>query len=255
MKEIYGLYKYTGPTVLIGEHDGIELRKGNRVSAEVNINIATVYKIYSKCGPTVLNDDKIAVAAKYLEPVKSETIGFTKCDWDGPAQEVVDMIMDHVDKIHEDTLASMPYLMFKDVINGIHPASKSEKEDHHEVGGDHYKMAIEPWDYIYANRLPFDEGSVVKYISRHKSKNGAEDVKKAISFCEHILKTHMEKTWIKVDKDHQPKPYQRVVGLWEEQSMICYLSREGDWCDELHRCYCYTAPKYFAYLPEGFDEE
>lgn len=70
-----------------------------------------------------------------------------------------------------------------------------------------------------------------------------------------IPKYHAHSGWIKVDKDHQPKPYQRVVGLWEEQSLICYLSREGDWCDELHRCYCYTAPKYFAYLPEEFNEE
>lgn len=61
--------------------------------------------------------------------------------------------------------------------------------------------------------------------------------------------------WIKVEEGNLPKPYLRVVGLWEEQSMICYRSREGDWCDELHRCYCYTAPKYFAYLPEEFNDK
>lgn len=58
-----------------------------------------------------------------------------------------------------------------------------------EVGGDHYKSAIEPWDFISANSLGFDEGCVVKYICRHKKKGGAEDIRKAISYCEHILKT------------------------------------------------------------------
>lgn len=63
-----------------------------------------------------------------------------------------------------------------------------------EVGGTHYgDMPIEPWDFIYANHIPFDEGSAIKYLCRHKKKNGAEDVRKAISFCEHILETQYGK--------------------------------------------------------------
>lgn len=61
--------------------------------------------------------------------------------------------------------------------------------------------------------------------------------------------------WIKLNDTNKPKPYLRVAGLWDEQSMICYLTRDGEWCDELHRCYCYTAPKYFAYLPEEFNKD
>lgn len=58
-----------------------------------------------------------------------------------------------------------------------------------QVGGSHYKdLKIQPVEYIHANNIPFIEGSVVKYISRHRSKNGAEDVKKAIHFCQLILK-------------------------------------------------------------------
>jgi hypothetical protein len=52
----------------------------------------------------------------------------------------------------------------------------------------HYDKAIEPIEYISKNNLDFSEGSVVKYITRHKQKNGAEDVRKAIKFCEFILK-------------------------------------------------------------------
>ena len=57
-----------------------------------------------------------------------------------------------------------------------------------QVNGTHYeKMAIQPVEYIRANGLDFFEGNVVKYISRHRTKNGAEDVKKAIDYCLMIL--------------------------------------------------------------------
>lgn len=60
--------------------------------------------------------------------------------------------------------------------------------DRQQVGGDHYsKMKIQPTEYIHANGLDFFEGNVVKYVSRHRSKNGAEDILKAIDYCKMIL--------------------------------------------------------------------
>lgn len=57
-----------------------------------------------------------------------------------------------------------------------------------QVGGSHYKdMPIQPAEFIYANNIPYLEGNVIKYITRHKSKNGAQDVRKAIHYCEMIL--------------------------------------------------------------------
>ena len=57
-----------------------------------------------------------------------------------------------------------------------------------QVGGDHYQKKIQPVEYIHANDLPFIEGNVVKYISRHKAKDGAYDIEKAISYCKILLK-------------------------------------------------------------------
>ena len=58
-----------------------------------------------------------------------------------------------------------------------------------QVAGGHYKsLPIQPIEFIMENELPYAEGNVVKYISRHKEKGGAEDVKKAIHYCEFILK-------------------------------------------------------------------
>jgi len=57
-----------------------------------------------------------------------------------------------------------------------------------QVGGNHYKdMKIQPVEYIHANAMPYMDGNVVKYISRHRNKNGAEDVRKAIQYCQMIL--------------------------------------------------------------------
>lgn len=48
-------------------------------------------------------------------------------------------------------------------------------------------MAIQPIDFIYANNIPYLEGNVIKYISRHKKKNGIEDLKKAIHYIELLI--------------------------------------------------------------------
>ncbi len=45
---------------------------------------------------------------------------------------------------------------------------------------EHYtNNAIEPIDYIVKNKLDFLEGNIIKYVTRYKSKNGVEDLRKA----------------------------------------------------------------------------
>mgnify|MGYP000100109991 FL=1 len=57
-----------------------------------------------------------------------------------------------------------------------------------QVGGNHYKdFKIMPIEYISKNNLDFLEGNIVKYVSRHRNKNGAEDIKKIIHYAELIL--------------------------------------------------------------------
>lgn len=58
-----------------------------------------------------------------------------------------------------------------------------------EVGGNHYqKLVIQPTEYIHKNKMGFFDGNVIKYISRYKYKNGAEDVLKSIDYSTMILK-------------------------------------------------------------------
>ena len=64
------------------------------------------------------------------------------------------------------------------------PSSALDKQ----VSGSHYKdQGIQPIIYIHANKLGFCAGNVVKYITRYKSKGGAEDIRKAIHYCQLLL--------------------------------------------------------------------
>ena len=64
-----------------------------------------------------------------------------------------------------------------------------------QVGGSHYKkMKIQPSKFVIENELLFPEGSVIKYICRHRFKNGKEDLLKAIHFIEMIIERDYSKT-------------------------------------------------------------
>jgi hypothetical protein len=50
-----------------------------------------------------------------------------------------------------------------------------------QVGGSHYKdMKIQPAEYNHANGIGHLAGDAIAYISRYKSKNGRQDLEKAV---------------------------------------------------------------------------
>ena len=55
-------------------------------------------------------------------------------------------------------------------------------------------MKIQPSKFVIENELLFPEGSVIKYICRHRFKNGKEDLLKAIHFIEMIIERDYSKT-------------------------------------------------------------
>jgi hypothetical protein len=58
-----------------------------------------------------------------------------------------------------------------------------------QIGGNHYtSKKIQPIEYIHANGLGYMEGNIIKYITRHPDKNGADDIRKALHYCRLILK-------------------------------------------------------------------
>ena len=61
-----------------------------------------------------------------------------------------------------------------------------------QIGGDHYKlMKIQPIEFIQANRavIGFEEGNIIKYICRHRHKNGKQDLEKVIHYCQLLIES------------------------------------------------------------------
>lgn len=58
-----------------------------------------------------------------------------------------------------------------------------------QQGGGHYLcMVHQPVEFIHANQIGFIEGNIIKYACRHRSKNGAEDIRKIIHYAQLLLK-------------------------------------------------------------------
>ena len=85
----------------------------------------------------------------------------------------------------------------------IMPLTPLKKQE----GGQHYKqLAIQPIEYGQKNHLGACEYSVVKYVTRHKDKGKAEDVKKALHFCQLLLEIEYGiKSTVEYDEPENPK--------------------------------------------------
>ncbi len=59
------------------------------------------------------------------------------------------------------------------------------------INPDHYKgKNVQPIDLIDSLDLGFYEGNIVKYVSRHKNKNGLEDLKKAQWYLNRLIEKY-----------------------------------------------------------------
>lgn len=54
-----------------------------------------------------------------------------------------------------------------------------------QIGGNHYKKyAYQPIEFAVDANLSYIHGAIIKYIVRYEDKNGVEDIKKVIHYCE-----------------------------------------------------------------------
>ena len=79
-----------------------------------------------------------------------------------------------------------------------------------QIGGSHYKkMKIQPSKFVIENELLFPEGNVIKYICRHRYKNGKEDLEKAIHFIEMIIERDYK------DEKEKQEPWIKGYKKWK----------------------------------------
>lgn len=61
-----------------------------------------------------------------------------------------------------------------------------------QIGGNHYKIEYQHWDFVCDTNLHYLLGCATKYIARYEEKNGVEDLRKAIHY---ISKAEFEDIW------------------------------------------------------------
>tara|TARA_B100001287_G_C22629310_1_gene504229 strand:+ start:816 stop:1031 length:216 start_codon:yes stop_codon:yes gene_type:complete len=58
----------------------------------------------------------------------------------------------------------------------------------------HYnQLKIQPRDYITENKLDYNEGNVIKYVTRWRHKNGLEDLLKAKNYLDYLIEKEKQK--------------------------------------------------------------
>ena len=61
-----------------------------------------------------------------------------------------------------------------------------------QVGGGHYKVGFEHWDFVHLMGLGYFEGQITKYVTRHRKKNGRQDAEKALHFLDKLIELQLQ---------------------------------------------------------------
>jgi len=56
-----------------------------------------------------------------------------------------------------------------------------------QVAGTHYRTSYQHWDLAADLKLGYFEGQISKYVTRHRTKKGKEDLEKALHFTQKLL--------------------------------------------------------------------
>lgn len=59
-----------------------------------------------------------------------------------------------------------------------------------KINPSYYRRKIEVSDFIDEYELNYFEGNIIKYVVRHKDKNGLEDLQKAKWYLERLIKRY-----------------------------------------------------------------
>lgn len=80
-----------------------------------------------------------------------------------------------------------------DILGNVHAIDTSTEHGqmdskNRQVGGGHYvRCDIQPVEYALANKFNYCESFALKYLTRHRHKNGIEDLRKAIHCIELLI--------------------------------------------------------------------
>ena len=88
-----------------------------------------------------------------------------------------------------------------------------------QIGGNHYKdMIMQPIELINTLGCSFIQGCIIKYISRYKAKNGAQDIGKCIHYAEMAIQ-------LKDRKYYRSDTYIKETNLFVAKNKLTILQR------------------------------
>ena len=103
-----------------------------------------------------------------------------------------------------------------------------DKANNKQIGGDHYKGAMQPWDFIISNNLGYLEGTAIKYLARWRKKNGVEDLRKAVHFIEKLIETELAKLPVPPVDSGSVFPRVRYESLPNDALVQLFRRRDDD---------------------------
>lgn len=65
-----------------------------------------------------------------------------------------------------------------------------------QVAGTHYRSEYQHWDLVADTGMGYFQGQVTKYVTRHASKNGLQDLQKAAHFLQKLIELASERGWV-----------------------------------------------------------
>ena len=69
-----------------------------------------------------------------------------------------------------------------------------------QIAGNHYKdFTIQPIEFCQRNNLNWCESNIIKYVCRHKNKNGLQDLEKAKHYLEVLIELEYKRNLIPLE--------------------------------------------------------
>jgi hypothetical protein len=69
---------------------------------------------------------------------------------------------------------------------------EGSKADQRQIGGGHYASELQHWDLIERYGIGYLEGCATKYVTRHRKKNGKQDLLKAQHYVQKLIELYDE---------------------------------------------------------------
>ena len=110
-----------------------------------------------------------------------------------------------------------------------------------QVAGAHYGGGqTQHWDWAVENNLGYLEGTITKYVSRWRKKNGREDLEKALHYADKLYEVEKARGWIWNNKPGALRPtrgLERIIALYAlgpQESLVFRLAVEYRTLEDLN---------------------